>query len=103
MNLKQFTHRFKNGTIVTLSYDLDLHQPGQMAHAKIEWSARPNRRMMREYMRWKHSVCDKLASLVNGRLMDVIQTKRDLCEVWVHEPGRAGVKVGETGWPPYNL
>ena len=99
MNIKQFTHRFSNGAVVTLSYDLDTHQPGQVGQLKTEWSQHPTKRMVPEYLRWKHGVCDQLATLLGGRLMDVTQTKPHLCEVWIHDPGKAGRKVEEAAWP----
>jgi hypothetical protein len=93
MNVQQFIHRFRNGVTVTLTYDIDSFLPGETSHCRAEWSGKPNKRMLPEYLRWKHSVCDKLAVLINGRVMDVMQVAPQCWEAWVHEPGKAGVKV----------
>lgn len=101
MNTRRFTHKFRNGVTATLSYDLDGYRPGagHAFHTHCEWSAKPTKRMLAEYVRWKHAVCDQLAKEVNGTVMDVIQTKRDSCEIWIHKPGVAGFKQGEALWP----
>jgi hypothetical protein len=96
---QRFVHRFKNGTTVELTYDPASYQAGQMAAVAIQWSKKPTQRMLPEYLRWKHGIMDRLATIVDGRLMDIIQTKPHLCEVWVHERGKAGIKISETAWP----
>jgi hypothetical protein len=90
-----FQHRFKGGVTVTLSYDIDETTPDKLSLAKCQWSKKPSERIIPEYLRWKHSVCERLAEISGSKIIDIVKTKLgvDGWETWVYEPGKPGRKL----------
>ena len=96
-----FHHRFKGGITATVTYEIDdlcttAHRD-RVKLVRCEWSEKPTMRILREYVRWNHSVFEQLANLSGAKIMDVIQTGRGPLgwEAWVYEPGKPAKKIDD--------
>jgi len=61
----------------------------------IEWTGRPKRKHIPEYVRWRHVVNAHLAKLWNFRIMEAIQTGPQTWEYWAYAPGETPKRLNE--------
>ena len=95
----KFSHKFKGGCTCTMTVDLDLLAAKEADHVRCEWSSKPGARVIPEYRMWILSVWQRVANITGFRLMELLQTKRNVWEAWLFEPGRAPKKVAEEALP----
>jgi hypothetical protein len=61
----------------------------------VEWTGRPKSKHLREYVRFCHVVYSHLADHWQLRLLNVVQTRPTLWEIWEYRPGQAPKLTGD--------
>jgi hypothetical protein len=89
---RTFQHRFKGGATATMTMDDD-YAPGTSHILSIEWSRKPKPRVVPEYVRWVHTVNERMATETGKKIMHVFMLPGNQIQSWVYEPNQPAQRV----------
>ena len=89
---RTFQHRFKGDITATMTVD-DNYEPGTTHILSIEWSRKPEKRIIPEYVRWVHTVNELIATQTGKRIMHIFPLGGNEFQAWVYEPNQPAQRV----------
>jgi hypothetical protein len=93
--IRTFRHRFKGGITCEVRINLDKIRNRQSGIQCYEWSRKPKLRVIPEYRRWMLEVYRQIADETGLKIMEAMQVKACLWELWSFEPRQLPRKSGE--------